>query len=319
MLRLLRSSGLVTALLTAALCPLVIFIAHPAAPHDVSFAPLSGLLMQAIGQDSWIASAMTGVVILLIALGCTVVSNRLEIVQSSALSGWMFMLLAVMIAPGAYMLPVLLASLLVLAAFVGMAAFSDPAVAPVATFNAGFLISLATLLYQPAVVMLVLLVPAFFTARALSARQLTLLILSLAAPYLLAFAGWFMFDRLGEFMSGQFHFKVTVPMLHEFKSPGLIALAAVMIIALFWVAATVGRRVIAERQNVVLLVWLLVLGLLRSAVDATMFPATLMIAAVPVSIFAGDMFHRGAGKVGVELLHIALLAAVGSITYWRLA
>lgn len=318
MLRSLRSNPVLTVALTVALV-VVAAVLSPMMPGEPKhFTPLSGLLLNASDSPNWLPPMVLGIALLITVMAVNVVITRLEIISGrGVLAGWSFMLVVLIVMPAAPTWPILMSSMMIVVAVGQLALLSHPEKATLHAFNGGFLMSLASLLYLPSVLMVLVAIPAFFYGQSVNVRQVLTFVLALVTPYWLAMAGWYSAGHLQEFLEAQFAWSPRLLMSTELITswPVIIALATVMAVTLLSLASSAGKRVIVQRKNLALLVWVLSLSLGITLMDARMFPVTLLMVTPPVSIFAADMFHRGMGKFIPEAVHIAMMATAGFLAY----
>lgn len=182
-----------------------------------------------------------------------------------------------------------------------------------ASFNAGFLISSSTLFFQPMVVLLLLPFVAYILLQLRGFRPLLTLVVGAVLPYLLCLAAWFVFSNPAAFTEGQF-------MLPEFRflEPEGLAWAPIAVIGLIMlvslgVLSAWKHYSIQHRKHWSLVFWVLLVSVLVVPIDGRAYPMVLMLPLMPLSIFAGEVLYRGAGKVSVELIHLFIVAAVALV------
>jgi hypothetical protein len=195
--------------------------------------------------------------------------------------------------------------------------FDVPGYARLAGFNAGFMLACAALLYPLAAILVILLVPAYYYGQSEGGRSVALIVLGLVAPLLFCITGWFAAGALSEFITGQF--TNTIYLWRDWPSGGdWLVIGVSLAMTILGAGAsmfTLKQRPLQERKYFALTFWWLLMAWLCQGLDAHSFPVLLLGAAFPISIFAGELFHRRAGTLWVELVHLALIACVGWSTY----
>jgi len=322
MLRLLRRNPVLTIVLTVTLCATGAILADTDWNDDGQLTPLSALVLEGVGLIPFAQVFVNSLLLFITAMTCSSMVGRREMISGSGgLVAWCFALVAVVVLPARDAAPQLLAVAVTALMLAEMMTFDAPEKIGIAAFNAGFLLSLGTLLYQPMILLLVVLVLAFFYGQPQSARPVITMVAGMVVPYLFALTGWYAFGEVMDFLEGQFRFPIAlwshVPSGDELAL--LIATGTLTLIAGGSTLLSMWQRPLQVRKYFALTAWCLVILLFIIPIDARAFPEALLLPAVPLSIFAGDMFHRGEGKVWTEALHLLLIAGVGIVVYMSIS
>jgi hypothetical protein len=320
MLQLLRSNSVIVIVLAAGSCALSAVLGWREMRSMDHVTPVAEAVTGWSARYREVGIAVTTLLLLAIALLSNRLARRFQIISGKGdLVIWTFSLLALLVMPGQNGLPLLLCSFFVVLAFHEMLRFNDPAAITVSAFNAGFFIACGALFYPHSALLVLLAVVAFVSGQPQTWRPAFTFVLGLATPLLLTWTGWFILDRGSHFLRGQVSVHLD-PWTALPEGNDLVILVAMTTVIILYAGASIvslGQRPLQFRNYFTMTAWFLVATLLLVPIDARAFPYAFLPATIPVSIFAGESLHRGSGKFGAELMHLALVAAAILVTYMR--
>ena len=191
--------------------------------------------------------------------------------------------------------PLLIANLPLLIMFIFLASTYRSNNALSAVFDASFLLSLASLVYLP----LLLLFPLCFIGvnlyKAFNFREWILMLLGLILPYLMAFSIFWIMDYGYEFWQNVWNIAFTPFHSPLFKKGAFLINTIVILLLAMSTIYTImngfGGK-IKEKKGKYLLIWFFIAGLFIMFVvsDAPVFLGTIII--IPCSIFIGDYLGK---------------------------
>ena len=181
--------------------------------------------------------------------------------------------------------------------------------------DAGFLISLASLIYFPAILLFVFLLVALVILRQLNWREWVYVFVGLLLPYLFVIAGYYLagvpvreffpeFNRLIE------HHKQTYSIIQLI---GWVYVVAMMIYSSYYMASAIDNMKIHGRKIFMLFLWLFLFALIIYVVIPGVGMDMVSIAAIPLSYLLSHFFCNSArnwineGLLAIFLVIVLLL------------
>ncbi len=227
--------------------------------------------------------------------------------QSSWLPAYVFVLLGSSFPSLVNMIPVIVSVCFLVLLLHKVFAFSEKEELSVRLFDAGLMAALASLVYFPAVVCLLLMLIGLFTQRTVAWREWSVGMLGFATPYWLLFSGLYFFGELNWFWEGQM-----LKHLQEFALVSLpstacsIALIIPIILSLpaTWKLQGIFLQTpIHVRKLFLILGWLVMLSLLSFPLQSRLFIEHFLIIAVPLSVLFSFVVSELKKPVIAETAH----------------
>jgi len=231
--------------------------------------------------------------------------------KKTYLPGLLFLLIGNAFFTGWGMHPVFCASLFLLFFFYQLVELSRTEKAKSKAFNAGLLISIASMFYFPAIVFFVVLLVALVSFRSFSWREWSVALLGLLLPYvyLLAYYHWVDTTQLfGDYLT---------PFAYELSDQPLgwsfYFLMTLLLLSGFWslrmFLKLIGVNKVRMRKLLVLQVWFALLALSSMSLSPQIQLVAAGLVTIPLSIYLANYFLMSKQFWLAELLLIGLIAA----------
>ncbi len=179
-------------------------------------------------------------------------------------------------------------------------------------FDAGFLLSIATLFYFPCIVFFPLLIIGFILFRPFNWREWVISFIGTAVPYTFVFTYYFWNDVLDYWWNVKVFYPGTKHLI--LISPGFYFMICVasLIVLLSFAKLFVGIVDASQknRKGISLLLWLLGLALLSMFLSPELSLQNFSVLAIPASVFCSNFFLRVRKIQWAELLFTLLFVAI---------
>ena len=180
------------------------------------------------------------------------------------------------------------------------------------SFDASFLLSIATLFYFPCVVFLPILFIGFVLFRPFNWREWIISIIGIVLPYIFIFTYYFWSDMLD-----LWSYKAFLAHLHEqsllISSQNFYyVLSAVWVVVLFSLGKLFGGAEISQKskKSMLLLIWFSLFGVVSILMISPISIRSFSVFAIPFSVFCANYFLKIKKGWWGELLFLLLLAVV---------
>lgn len=294
-----------------------VFISPLEMPSGFGYAPLYDLVYSIFSSHCRIASAIALVLIVLEGLWINVLFYNHKMLQQNTLMPAFFFIVAMSFAPSSRTLtPLLLANIAIIPATRQMMVHEDLNITLDNIFNSALLISIATMLYLPAVALIIPLMISFSIHKLYRWRHWVMMLLGFLAPIIIAATVYFLTDRLYYIAylakSDIFHFPMEIGALRAMTVLKYGAFILLTLVVLFKYFSFANERVTIFRKNASIVTVILIASIIMHFYDH-LFPIDPQTAAIPFAFLATGFFLSAKRKIWVYELIIFLLVAVGMI------
>ena len=284
----------------------------PDSPESLGFDMIYGL----IGGNNFVNASVAIIILLLNAVLLNFVLIRHELLPKNSLLGALVYVVLMSHSLTALSLnPVLLAGLFIIPAFDQIMLTYGKADPTQQVFSASFLLALASLIYFPAVILLLLLLFSLFIFQTLSFRIFVVAFTGAFAVYLYLFLYYFLSDS----MEGQYW--VYVEWFSTFPALTLPPIGTIYVIwgllILLFIAALLhsfshlNEWNISVRKKMLLNLWFLLLALMSLIFEADILTTAFLLISVPVTlIISSFLANRKKVSLWMETFLIILIAAI---------
>ena len=189
-----------------------------------------------------------------------------------------------------------------------------------AVFDSAFWLSLGCLFHPPLVWLLPVCFAGFFSLRSFNLREQIVFFIAVFVPFLLAFTYYFWFDRVSDFISGQFSRGLEFS-VYSFSGATAGALrtgflAVLLLTVLLGFNVYYYKRLIQIQKYITILYWFLFAGLAAVLLHGHTH-LTYFIPLMPsIAIFLAYSFQSLRNTLMAEVFHFGLLAAVFFIQFF---
>lgn len=274
------------------------------------------LIFSLIGSQQIVSITLAILILIFSAVLLNFVLVRHELLPKNSMLGALVYVMLMSNTPAAVGLnPVLLASLFIIPAFDQiMLTYGKPDPTQ-QVFTASFLLAIASLIYFPAIVLLLLLIFSLLVFQTLSFRIFLVSLTGVFAVYLYLFLFYFMSDS----MEGQFWLYVewfsTFP---AFTIPPLsvnygiwILILLLFVTALMHIFSQLNEGNISVRKKMLLNLWFLLLVLITLVFESDMLNIAIFFLAIPLTtIIASYLALRKKASLWTELYILILILAI---------
>ncbi len=178
-------------------------------------------------------------------------------------------------------------------------------------FDAGFVISIASLFYLPALLLLIFVFIGITITRVIRWRQWVVVLLGVFTPYLLIGTWYFWRDEFGSFFVGHFFHISTSVVTEQFIAGQWIVqigvFAGLALISFFITQQRIQFSVVKIKKMTTILGYLLLISTLTFAFVERYTLAPMAFVAVPMSVYMAYWFQGIRKFIFAEFLHILLL------------
>jgi hypothetical protein len=274
--------------LPAFLHPLPLVVSHPM--------PLFELLTKPLISHPFLASLLAFLLLLLQAFLFNFILEKYEFSGKPTYLPALLYIVFASFAPGLLQLhPALIASIFILLALHRILGTYRITNAYAACFEAGFLISLASLFYFPAILCIIFIFIAILLLRPFSGREWIIASLGFLLPCLYVFCYYFVIDGLRFFWADRILFpllnrdiKLTAEIVQPYAELVLFVLIAVVLS--MGKGTDLGSRSVQYRSNVGVMRWLLVIGLMSLVLAPGLNYTNFFIALIPLLVVICNYF-----------------------------
>ena len=275
--------------------------------------PLFSLLIGFLGYDNLLSSIIGFAILLVNAIVLNFILIRHELLPKNSLIGVLVFIILMSQSTVALSLnPVLCAGLFIIPAFDQILSTYGKADPTQQVFSASFLLAIASLIYFPSILLLLLLILSFVIFGTFSVRMLLVAISGSFAVFLYQLVYYFLTDNL----EGQFGLYVewfkTVPSFvfpqigFQYIIWGLILL--LFIIATSYSLSRLNEWNISVRKKVLLNLWFMVLAASSLIFEGDKFILAILILMIPFSVtISGYLANRRKVSLLLEIYFLLLL------------
>lgn len=181
------------------------------------------------------------------------------------------------------------------------------------SFQIGFLIAIASLIYYPLTFFLLLIWIAFIIFRLFTWREWFITLLGLIILYLFVFTYFFWFNRLGFLFNDLRSVFNSWNPLTKFNTYELIvylSIAFVLLLSLGYTIIHIGERIIFVRKMQFVIIWMLLFSGVLSMFAVKGSPVYFSLMSIPATILISNYFSNRKKRWFVELLYIVLISEV---------
>lgn len=274
------------------------------------------LIFSLIGSQHIVSTTLAILIMIFSAVLLNFVLVRHELLPKNSMLGALVYVILMSNTPVAIGLnPVLLASLFIIPAFDQiMLTYGKPDPTQ-QVFTASFLLAIASLIYFPAIVLLLLLIFSLLVFQTLSFRILLVSLTGAFAVYLYLFLFYFMSDS----MEGQFWLYIewfsTLPV---FTLPPIsvnygiwILILLLFVTALMHIFSQLNEGNISVRKKMLLNLWFLLLVMITLVFESDLLNIAIFFLAIPLTtIIASYLALRKKASLWMELYIILLILAI---------
>ena len=187
--------------------------------------------------------------------------------------------------------------------------------AKTAIFNIGFIISIASLIYLPAICFILLMLMAISTTRSFRLPEWIIAFIGLLTPYYFYGSWLFLTGAWKEFQFSGFYLGVPEFMQPQWGLAALIFLIAITILGIYFIQRNLRRQIVQTRKNWQIIYTYLLLSMILSFTGTEIHIGSGLILAVPLSILIAAAFLYPEKKWFPFLAHWALVAICITIYY----
>ena len=281
------------------------------------------LLSIAVGNKNYIYHIVALLLVFLQALYFNYIVNRYRILsKSSYLSAMAYALLSSLVIEFTFLTPALMANTFLLFALSTVLSIYKKDKAASSIFDAGLLISIASLFFFPYLAFSFFLLASIVLLRPFNLREYILMLVGLAIPYYFIGVYFFWNHNLVEFWKTLQITRLNFPVQQIEKSTRVIVIGGVLLFVILWslyyVQANRLRVVVQVRSYLTVFMLLFVAGILSMLVEfnGEFFHFAWM--ALPVGLSFAIFFMEARRRWFAEILHFFLLLSVLFFQYYFL-
>ena len=278
--------------------------------------PLFSLIIGFLGNASLLSSIVGFFILLVNAITLNLILIRHELLPKNSLIGALVFIMLMSQSTAALSLnPVLTAGLFIIPAFDQILSTYGKADPTQQVFSASFLLAIASLLYFPSILLLLLLILSFIIFGTFSIRMFLVAISGAFAVYLYLLVYYFLTNNL----EGQFGIYVDwFIIVPSFVFPNIgfqfvvwALILILLIVAPLYSISHLKEWNISVRKKVLLNLWFIVLAASSLIFESDKFTLAILLVSIPLSVVVST-YLANPKKVflGLEIYFLLLLAAI---------
>lgn len=181
------------------------------------------------------------------------------------------------------------------------------------SFQIGFLIAIASLIYYPLAFFLLLIWIAFIIFRLFTWREWLIILLGLIILYLFIFTYFFWFKNLGFLFNELRSVFYSLNPIAKFNTYELIvylSIAFVLLLSLGYTLIHISERIIFVRKMQFVIIWMLLFSGVLSTFAVNVSPVFFSLMNIPATILISNYLSNRKKRWLVEMIYIVLLSEV---------
>ncbi len=252
-----------------------------------------------------------------IAINRLVIRNSIS-TEQTLIPGLIYVLFASMIPDFLVLTPALVSASFILVAISNLFQIYGKKAAKSNTFNVGLLTSIASLIYYPSILFLIIGVIGFSMLRSISLKGILQILIGAMVPYYLLYVYYFYNDNTSVFHSfsdGKF---IWINGFHSLFTPPYYAvgvLAGLAIISIFQYNTFIKAKSIQSQEKIELLYLYLIVFFITILIINGGITSYLIFLLVPISIFFTLWLLKIKNHIVVEFIHFGLLILLISLHF----